>query len=1395
MIQTETYPVFEANQVLSYEHLNDLVRYLERQERATRHLVIGCGIVCGLNIRNDRDRRIIIEPGVALTSTGFLAHLETKHVCEYYRKYDDPVAYARFQDDAGPASLWELLVSEPTDDSPANPLTKPFLRDKAVILYLESNDEDLDRCLADNCLNQGKAKRLIWRPLLIEKARLRRILSTDNDLPKDSNESVLRSRLFGRFNLEDVHVKRPLLVSESVADYASVTEQYLLPAVDAIDALEAAASAGYEAFRHDVLAHLNDDDLVPDMMANIRNAGQDIANGDALGAQQFHEHLRHLAAAWNEFTSAAFLVAGACMPSVNHFPYHIMLNAAKPEPGCVPPLYRQPFLPNPQINGRATALRCARERFDRFVAMAATFLVPEVDVTRITPSKDGRSDLCDRAIPYYYEYPSTAAAWNCEDAARCRPRQALSYHAVDSTADERARQPLKYALDDQDFFRIEGHLARKSKDVMAELERLHIGYNLPFRIIEVSLGELLVTDTGGACGSDDLLLEYRLTRAELLCQFLILSDFLYAATRKDSLAGPAMVVIPGPMFDTLNLYTSKLRWFDIHAEASGGGANSSRRIRRSGINSSSPANAAIPTGRALEAILPADVNISKVGELLIDYPIIDFTVYEFLTPAELAESLMQELSGRLLELPDLLPENLLDLDLKAFTASLSAMLGKAADLRAQVELLLADPEHKKQGFESELLAHLYGLTRHCEATRLSAIVTELVIRREKQAASRTLANMLQDHPGLEHQGGVPRGGTFVLVTAPRSVMTEIKERPFDYLDFRADFSTHDLRHDRRESAVRPTRERNAPGGTNTLSRNNANAASLNFLRGVGAVRTLPDSSLRLLDSFGIDDGLLKDDTRRESKIVVADFCLPYLCCSECREISYIVAPQLSLMLPLSEFCKGDVNRYAFTVSPPGGTVTGPGVVLEGGIYYFAPGMDDVGLATQRFTYTHQGREATLDVSVREAPIADFHYDVRDLTIAGATVSFINRSTGASSLTWDFGDGTEPLDTDIDTDPDHYYDLRPGQRHFEVTLTASHADCSATISQKLDLTAISLTIEADGNKFCQLDKTHYRLIGTPAGGTYEGEGVEQDHFTPALLQPSDEIFRQITITYSVDGNSTELTLDVVSPPMSAFAYHISRQENDLHVSFRNKTPHQDSCTFEWRRNGTTFSTDATPPPIDWNGREEFEIQLVALRHPCPPNTSSQTITKPRGHDDLVALVTEGRARLDTLRNDSHFGTLLSNDRVITATIAADLERLEQATASSDALRTYLHGENDLALAKDSVNVFTAVSDRILDSSADLPQHSRRYLWKFYQLQSLSLVQSVRHRTVDIASGGPIALAFDTMQDQIEKMRADVPQGRRLFRADPKTRRILMDDELFADKPILAAKIANLRAVLS
>ncbi|MFI5171332.1 MAG: hypothetical protein ACHQFW_03025, partial [Chitinophagales bacterium] len=75
MNNSNFYPVFVADQVLTPGHLNEITTYLDDQDRLTRNKLIGIGIACGLEL-NCSGSAISISKGVGVTSKGYLINYE-----------------------------------------------------------------------------------------------------------------------------------------------------------------------------------------------------------------------------------------------------------------------------------------------------------------------------------------------------------------------------------------------------------------------------------------------------------------------------------------------------------------------------------------------------------------------------------------------------------------------------------------------------------------------------------------------------------------------------------------------------------------------------------------------------------------------------------------------------------------------------------------------------------------------------------------------------------------------------------------------------------------------------------------------------------------------------------------------------------------------------------------------------------------------------------------------------------------------------------------------------------------------------------------------------------------------------------------------------------------------
>src|SRR3546814_14027011 len=85
MKKIESYPIFEADQVLTNNHLNDTVNYLDRQSRLSRVRLIGSGIVCGLDVTVAAES-ITVSGGHGITSQGYII-VHCERVSTHYTDY------------------------------------------------------------------------------------------------------------------------------------------------------------------------------------------------------------------------------------------------------------------------------------------------------------------------------------------------------------------------------------------------------------------------------------------------------------------------------------------------------------------------------------------------------------------------------------------------------------------------------------------------------------------------------------------------------------------------------------------------------------------------------------------------------------------------------------------------------------------------------------------------------------------------------------------------------------------------------------------------------------------------------------------------------------------------------------------------------------------------------------------------------------------------------------------------------------------------------------------------------------------------------------------------------------------------------------------------------------
>ena len=162
-------------------------------------------------------------------------------------------------------------------------------------------------------------------------------------------------------------------------------------------------------------------------------------------------------------------------------------------------------------------------------------------------------------------------------------------------------------------------------------------------------------------------------------------------------------------------------------------------------------------------------------------------------------------------------------------------------------------------------------------------------------------------------------------------------------------------------------------------------------------------------------------------------------CGDESEQTIVLPPATSVnvFMNKTEFCREEDERELVSVSPRGGTLSGNGLIVQDGEYYFDPRAADVTLGTQTLIYTYEDYPPVeIDVTV-DAIEEVFGYSVEE--IDGDEFTAEVQFTGPSdmdSYSWDLGDGntsTQPAFT-------HTYDVSE-QTEFNVVLNVQKGACN------------------------------------------------------------------------------------------------------------------------------------------------------------------------------------------------------------------------------------------------------------------------------------------------------------------------------------------------------------------
>jgi len=1281
MIKIEQYPVFKPNQVLSDGQLNKIVTYLEPQDRATRTLAIGRGILGGLELKITSDS-IMVLPGIGLTSAGYIIAVPKDVEFKFGVAFAPTNQYKPFLMPGSSTDYIELLKLaeiEDTEDPTSVALSALNLADYVIAIFLNEYEFDLTTCLPENCDNQGAEQRLEWHILLLKRAdALEIIKNADSRLGSAVDEAEVTRILHAKYEVQRLILRRPVLGSANVVKYSTLTRSYSDICREELSRFKDAVTAAYNAYQP-IVGTVNVNQVVETLYANFRRLN------DGRGLQYFWDFLDDLFHAYNEFIDRAFLLTTVSGVAAGTFSHHLFLGTGENAASCRPTIYRHYFTPAGEdyfygdLPGEVVTL------FQRMIMLIRGFnWKPGLETLRITPQELGR-DFARRAIPHYLNHDLVRNDWSLDAKRRCQQDLIATYHREDD-------RMLQENLVDYNHLRIEGHMYRKKEDVLDELENLRATYNLPFRIKTLELGAVPELSSGG-CNIGSLRILYEINRLDVLCfvedkiRFLnsIVADDLEFDTPEEELAErekerqPTDIEISKKLDYAEVIDFARNRVFTIQRRKAQkqGALNllmktkeaptealdmsatevvieqpktfSTRSVVYEPTNTKVPYKGrkpsryekdfdeaelekiAVPSGikelverepaikrvikeepfekqlapkaEAIRKEIPVEEDSTsftiKARDIAFAFPKTPVTDYVKYHKDELGDRLLSELVGNLVLLLEELPEEVHLFDTEAMQRIYAVIKDKALALKDIVEELLGSQDYAPRGVEYALITELLGLVDSCLDMRLGRIVE--LHNTEWQAAENAgiLADYVKKHPTIHHCGGVHTGGTHVLVSGYIDKVREITRireltRP---LFLRAPLAVYkELRGNVYENVLR------------TAGHFNRKAFTWSKRIDKERIKTKTQTKADLVPAISLDrtrsallDGLLRTiESSSDEELILFDFCHPYICCSDCSSIEYVVIAELKLYLPKLAFCIDDSDNYAFGVYPPGGIVKGSGVKKIGETFYFTPA--DSSLGEQLFSYEFGGREIQLVANVMARPQARFSYTIREFVAnddgiaTAAIVRFTNLSVDADEYYWDFGDG---ITSDEDS-PTHTYNLTD-QNTFQVSLTASVEACRDQSDQELNLVPIEFYIEQHIAEFCNSDTTAYNLIAEPVEGGVFGENdaidPETRTFHPDRVNLGGQISANVKLSYQLEQQEAILAVDVYARPQPGFSVDIlESDEQSILVRFINKTVNGSNYTWDFGDGETGSGVDPTHT-YQITAETNFTVVLTAANGPC------------------------------------------------------------------------------------------------------------------------------------------------------------------------------------------------------
>lgn len=538
---TTSYNSFVKDQVLTHNQLNQIIDYFGDQNRMTRIRLSGTGIACGFNLSFPSESDVsgtdltagllTLSQGTGVTTDGDLIYntlYNEEEGVTAYQTFCNGIQFEKYIDHNDEKSdyfadrlsaytegqILELVPTHKVDQLPSTITPSDFvpetfsgpagtLENYVFVIYLEYYTQEDGACTSTSCEVQGAEEPQNLRYLLVSVSDIQEIIAgttTDNGtFGPDTNYTEKKSYETLQDSMKKLQVKR-LIFHDGTS---------LLPA----DTSAQVATYYYNAINNgSTLSDLTTGfDAMCDKMG-LASFASDISgllsfsSGSIPDDVQYRFDLfKDLVETYNEARDLIMHIDTYCCPALNAFPKHLMVSGfTRDETGTNTGIfevdfdseYRHSFYESPIVGHERTTYEKVLSLLNRAATLAAGYLKDSKgDTIKITPS-NLQGELGTKAIPFYYSHTEDLIdTWNFEKTSSRIQNTNLSYNTSLLSSEDAIQNPLSYSIDENDFYRIEGHLGMDVETVIAELENMKLLYGLDFDIVEADVAETVPTLT------------------------------------------------------------------------------------------------------------------------------------------------------------------------------------------------------------------------------------------------------------------------------------------------------------------------------------------------------------------------------------------------------------------------------------------------------------------------------------------------------------------------------------------------------------------------------------------------------------------------------------------------------------------------------------------------------------------------------------------------------------------------------------------------------------------------------------------------------------------------------------------------------------------------------------